>query len=410
MSSLKLSDARLAFLIEGGESAEVEFKRSLEKQLPAKIGKSVCAFANDIGGSGNLGVMFIGIDDNGEPAGIDIDDRMLLTLADMSGDGNIVPPPTLLVDKRSYKGGKIVAVTVLPSRSPPVRYKGVIHVRHGPRLDVANAHEETLLNERRRHGDCPFDVLPIPDTGIGDIDRKKFEDEYLPAAVSRETLLANDRSFAERLTATKMMDAVDGGRATVLGLLVLGIRPRDFIPGAYVQFLRIAGGELSDEIVDEMAIDGTITDILGQLDIKLRAHNHQRVDIVSGPRERRTQTYPIAALQQLVYNALMHRTYEGTNAPVRVVWFDGRIEILSPGGPFGIVTKENFSQPGIVDYRNPGLAEAMKALGYVQRFGIGIKTARKLLADSGHPDIEFTVESTHLLATVREAARPEQTK
>ena len=52
-----------------------------------------------------------------------------------------------------------------------------------------------------------------------------------------------------------------------------------------------------------------------------------------------------------------------------------RIEILSPGGPFGQVTVENFGQPGIVDYRNPNLAEAMRVLGLVQRFGVGIAIA-----------------------------------
>jgi ATP-dependent DNA helicase RecG len=73
----------------------------------------------------------------------------------------------------------------------------------------------------------------------------------------------------------------------------------------------------------------------------------------------------------------MHRSYEATNAPVRVYWFDDRIEIHNPGGPFGSVTVENFGQPGITDYRNPNLAEALRALGYVQRFGAGIAIARK---------------------------------
>ena len=66
----------------------------------------------------------------------------------------------------------------------------------------------------------------------------------------------------------------------------------------------------------------------------------------------------------------MHRTYESTNAPVRVSWFSDRIEILSPGGPFGAVTADTFGQHGITDYRNPNLA--MRTLGFVQRFGVGI--------------------------------------
>ena len=97
----------------------------------------------------------------------------------------------------------------------------------------------------------------------------------------------------------------------------------------------------------------------------------------------------------------MHRTYEGTNAPVRIYWFSDRIEIQNPGGPFGQVNRQNFGRSGVTDYRNPHLAEAMKNLGYVQRFGIGIQLARSELQKNGNPPLEFAVEDTHLLATVR---------
>jgi ATP-dependent DNA helicase RecG len=107
------------------------------------------------------------------------------------------------------------------------------------------------------------------------------------------------------------------------------------------------------------------------------------------------------ALQQLYRNAVLHRAYEGTTAPVRIYWFKDRIEIFNPGGAFGQVTKANFGNPGITDYRNPHLAEAMKVLGYVQRFGVGILIARQELAKNGNPPPDFQVESTNILVTVR---------
>ena len=97
----------------------------------------------------------------------------------------------------------------------------------------------------------------------------------------------------------------------------------------------------------------------------------------------------------------MHRSYEGTNSPSRVYWFNDRIEIHSPGGAFGVVTRENFGQPGITDYRNPNLAEAMKVLGFVQKFGVGIVTAQKALKDNGNPLAEFQVDASVVLATLR---------
>ena len=249
-----------------------------------------------------------------------------------------------------------------PSDSPPVRYRGTIQIRIGPRRGIATAQDERILNEKRRSGDIPFDLHPIPTSGISDLNLAQFENEYLPQVVAADILEANERASEERLAATKMIAAVDEPTATVLGILVLGKNPQDFLLGAYLQFLRIDGSELTDNILDSEEIGGTIPDLLRRLDDKLAAHNRTAVDFTTSVVEHRTELYPIQALQQITRNAVMHRTYEATNAPIRVSWFNDRIEVLSPGGVFGVVTVENFGQPGLTDYRNPNLAEAMKYL------------------------------------------------
>ena len=404
--ALSLNDATLKQLIARAESTRVEFKERLAGNAADRLREAVCAFANDLPGTGLPGIAVVGLRDNGAPVGINVTDQLLHSLADMRSDGNIVPPPLILTEKRAYRGHDIAVVTVFPSDSPPVRCRGAIHVRNGPRRGIATAQEERVLNERRRHGDRPFDIAPVPNTGIFDLDRSRFEHVYLPNAVDRELLRASDRTLQERLAATKMIASVDDTRVTILGLLVLGVRPRDFIPGAYVQFLRILGKDLSDQIVDESNVDGTIPDVFSRLDDKLRSHNRRRIDIVPHDTESRIDTYPLAALQELVRNAVIHRNYETTNAPVRITWFDDRIEIQNPGGPFGSVTTENFSRHGVTDYRNPNLAEAMRVLGYVQRFGIGIPRAQRFLREAGHPDLAFEIEPTHVLAKVRPVSGP----
>jgi ATP-dependent DNA helicase RecG len=124
---------------------------------------------------------------------------------------------------------------------------------------------------------------------------------------------------------------------------------------------------------------------------KFSAHNRRGVDIESAPTHSIIEDYPPVAFQQLLYNAVMHRTYEGTNAPIRVYWYDDRVEINSPGGPYGAVTERNFGQPGVTDYRNPNVAEALKIYGFAQRFGRGIEVARRALADNGNPPPIFDV-------------------
>lgn len=201
-----------------------------------------------------------------------------------------------------------------------------------------------------------------------------------------------------------MIESTANPIPTVIGSLVLGTRPRDILPCAYVQFLRLQGTELSTPIVDAADIDGRLGQLISRVDDKLKAHISTAVDITSGDLEKRRVDYPLAALQQLVRNAIMHRTYEATNAPVRITWFADRIEIMNPGGPFGLVTKANFGEPGVTDYRNPHLAEAMKTLGHVQRFGVGIAIARRLLADNGNPSLELEPRDTHVRVTVRRVA------
>ncbi len=395
------SDAELTRLLLDLESDLVERKESWSGDAPDKGRQAVCAFANDLPDHRQPGVLFIGARDDGTPTGLKVTDQLLQTLSDIKTDGNILPPPSITVEKRILSGAEMAVVTVQPADAPPVRYKGRIYVRIGPRRGIATAQDERILNEKRRFRDIPFDVHPIPSSSLKDLSRIYFEEEYLPHAIPSDMILANDRTYEERLASCKMIATPDSPVPTVLGLLVIGISPRDWLPGAYIQFLRIDGTELSDKIIDEMAIDGHLSQVLRRCDEKLDSHNRISVDITSHSIEERATPYPRVALQQIIRNAVMHRTYEGTNAPVRIYWFSDRIEIHSPGGPFGAVTAENFGQPGLTDYRNPNLADAMKTLGFVQRFGVGITLAQAELRKNGNPPIEFQVTNTSVLAIIR---------
>jgi ATP-dependent DNA helicase RecG len=260
--------------------------------------------------------------------------------------------------------------------------------------------DERILNEKRRYKDIPYDLHPIASAKLTDLNKVSFETDYLPKAVAPDILAENDRSYEQQLAATKMIVSADEPTPTVLGLLTIGIRPLDFLPGAYIQFLRFAGLTHADPITDATRIDGAVTDMFRRTDDKLISHNRVAIDITSGPTEIRRQLYPVAGLQQLVRNAVMHRSYEATNAPIHVNWFDDRIEIRNPGGAFGNVTRENFGQPGVLDYRNPNLAEALRVMGLVQRFGVGIQIARRELEKNGNPPPSFEVAANHVFVTV----------
>ena len=399
---MRLSDEDLEKLLLDGENFRVERKESLKKKKKNAIAEAICAYANDLAGTGEAGVVFVGVKDKEIAAsGFIPDENALQTLVGMKTDGRITPPPSLLVEERTVSGLRLAVVTTLPSISPPVRFNGRICVRVGARRGLATGQDERILNERRRHLDQPFDVRPMVGVAFDALNRRAFEDEYLPSAFAPEVIAENGRSLEERLAATKMIASADDPTPTTLGMMVLGRSPLDYLSNFYIQFLRIDGSELTDPIIDEARIDGTLAEILRRTDEKLRASIGVHIDLLAKDQEVKQATYPLAALQQLVRNAIMHRTYEATNAPVRITWFNDRIEIQNPGGPFGQVTRQNFGVPGVTDYRNPNMADAMKVLGYVQRFGVGIASARKLLADAGHPAPEFVVEDLHVLAIIR---------
>jgi ATP-dependent DNA helicase RecG len=196
---------------------------------------------------------------------------------------------------------------------------------------------------------------------------------------------------------------VEDTSPTLTGLLTLGKNPQDFIYGGYIQFLRIDGFQLGDPVVDELAALGRLTEMLKDINAKLTAHNRKAYDISQGP-HRITEDYPLVAVHQLLYNAVQHRNYEGTNAPVRAYWYNDRIEITSPGGPYGEVSVENFGKPGFVDYRNPNLTVIMKNLGLIQRFGQGINTAREAMRQNGNPPIAFDATGGMVRCALRKKA------
>lgn len=367
------------------EGLHVEFKRSPSDR--SGIRRTVCAFANDLAKSNKPGVLFVGLEDDGSCAGLSVDDRMLRDLANLRDEGSILPRPSVDVRRLVVDGCELVALIVQPGAYPPFRYDGRVWVRIGSTNRQATPEEETRLAERRRASDHPFDLRPVADAGLGDLDLDRFRREYLPAAITPDILEANCRSIDQQLEGLRFTTR---GQPNGAAILIFGRDPLRWVPGAWVQFLRIEGSDLGDPVKDDKRLDGTLPDVARALDEIFRAHITIAVHIDAESRETRLPDYPLAALQQLARNALIHRDYEASRAPVRIYWFEDRIEITNPGGLYGQVTAANFGT--VTDYRNPQIAEAMRVLGFVQRFGYGIPLARRELERNGNPPPEFRLD------------------
>lgn len=391
-----LTDEEIKALLTDIEADNVE--RTVSTEDTAKFCKAICAFANDLPNHGKPGYLLVGAkDETGKIAGIEITDQLLQDLASHRDSGQIVPLPSLIVQKRSFPEGDIAVVEVQPSDMPPVRYRGRVWVRVGPRQGIANEQDERILIERRIHSTKTFDMQLCIGCGQDQIVYSLFHD-YRIAALAPETIEENNRDILQQMAALGLWD-VQNQCVTNAGALLFSEVPQNWLPGSYIQYVRYAGAELESDILDERRFTGDLPTSLHTLDAFMQTLFPSRPVPLSALREKQVTPYPRRAIRELLMNAVMHRDYQ-SNAPIRFYWFSDRIEIQNPGGLYGAAA----DFPNQNDYRNPKIAEAMKNLAYVNQFGRGIATVQAALQKNGNQPAEFDISQvSYFLVKVLEA-------
>jgi ATP-dependent DNA helicase RecG len=390
-----MTEQELYALIAEHEADRVEFTVSTTDT--DKFAEAVCAFANDLPNHGKPGHLIIGVRDNGQFAGIQVNDALLRNLGALRDSGNIQPLPAIIVEKLGTKDGEAAVVTVQPALLPPVRYKGRICIRNGPRRGYATEHEERILIERRVSHAKTFDAQPCLGSQLADLSQPLFLIDYRLQAVAPEVIAENNRSVEYQLASLRFFD-LSHGCPTHGGILLFGLDVRAWLPGAYIQFLRVGGDSLDAEILNDQTLYGDLLSVLRELDALVDAQLTKFPAPDSTLRERSVESYPRIAVRELLMNAVMHRDYAST-APLRITWLEDRLEIQSPGGLYGEASPANF--PRQTSYRNPVVAEALKALGYVNRYGRGVLRAQAALEKNGSPAAEFQFDAGYVLATLR---------
>lgn len=390
-----IEEDELRRLLTSDETDRIE--RTVSITNTDKFAEAVTAFSNDMPGHRRPGCLLLGVADNGSLSGLRVTDELLLNLAALRSDGNIQPMPAITVNKFSLDGGDVAVVEVQPADLPPVRYKGRVYIRVGPRKGIATEQEERLLTEKRVSSARTFDAQPCLGSGLDALATDLFRFNYLPFAVAPETLAENHRELTAQMGSLRFYDS-SRQSPTNAGVLLFGKNPLEWLSGAYVQFLRVDGTSLSDEILQNKAISGDLLTVLREINSLIDILIENRPVQDSTLREKTVSTYPPIALRELIVNAILHRSYESTS-PIRFYCFTDRIEIQSPGGLYGEASPENF--PNQSSYRNPVVAEALKTLGYAEKFGRGVIRAQAELKRNGNPAADFHFDAHYVLATVR---------
>ena len=354
------------------ESEQIE--RTSATNDTRKFSQAICAFSNDLPNKCLNGYLLIGVNDNGSRSGLITTDQLLQTFGSLRSDGNILPQPIMSVQKFSYSDGDVIVLEIQPSPFPPVRYKGVTWIRVGPRKAIASEMEERILTEKRTANVSTFDIRPSLGNGLDSINKKLFLDEYLPVAINSKVLAEDTRNISEQLASLRFYSP-NYYFVTNAGLIVFGKEVERNLPGAYLQYVKFDGYSADGEILNEKKFSGNLYKILSDLDnfLEFSFIAHKPVP-VSALKEKLKYNYPIWAIRELLMNAVMHRDYE-SNTFIKFYHYVDRVEIVNPGGLYGNARPENF--PNVNDYRNPVIAEAMKVMGYVNRYNRGIARVKR---------------------------------
>ena len=379
-------------------------ERTISVNNTDKFGQAICAFANDLPNHGKPGYLIIGADDK---TGKVITDELLKNLSAIRTDGNVQPQPSMIVQKVELADGDVAVVEVQPSPFPPIRYKGQIWVRIGLRKGVANEQDEKILIEKRNSQALTFDALPCLRATLDDIDTQLFLTGYLPKAFPADVLKDDKRDIKHQMQSLGFYDT-RFDCPTNAGIIMFGNNVERFLPGAYIQYVKFKGKGKGGEVEREYKFTGNLMKVLYQLDTFVDTTiTNRRPVAVSVLREETIVDYPHWATRELLMNSICHRTYD-SNGPIQFYQYDDRIEILNHGGLYGKANADNF--PNVNDYRNTIIAEALRVLGFVNRFSRGVQRVENDLLENGNGQPEFDLSLGTAFKVIERKAHMDETE
>ena len=302
-------------LIKNPEGKTLEFKRDLSSPKP--ILKSLVAFANTAGGR-----LIIGVDDKQQITGVnhplDEEERLCNLIAD-SISPRLVPNVELVTieDKTLL----VVEVFVSGTRPHWINAEGVDNGTY-VRLGSTNrqADRELVAELHRSAEGITFDELPMPELSIDDIDLAKAQELF------KEISTLNQQS----LLTLKLLTPYQGRLVPTKGAILLFGKQRTlYFPDAWIQCGRFIGTDKSD-IFDHIQIHDFLPTAVATILQFLKKHAMRGADF-SEIQRKDVWSIPLLILREAIINALVHTDYSQSGAPIRVSFFDDRIEIENPG-------------------------------------------------------------------------------
>lgn len=367
--------SELLSIVAAGESSKVQFKREIAHN--DALAAEMVAMANTKGG-----IILIGVEDKtGKLSGIKPSPELNERIANIAS--NHVSPPIFVTteiisiairEDKKY----ILSIHVSEGINKPYKDKsGTIWVKQGAdkRKLLDNAEILKLFQSGRN---LSADEMEIFGTSIEDVDEKQFS-KYFVQEFGRSF---QDYGFnlAQALKAKRILLS---DQLTLAGLLFFSKAPQQFKPAFTIKVVSFFGNDIGSNSYRSKPkdLEGTIPELFNKaIDfIMSNIHHLQSGDSFNSPGKPEISRL---ALEEVIQNALIHRDYL-KNAPVRILIFDNRLEIISPGKlPNGLTVEDiKFGNPYIRN--NLLVAFSIRTMPF-SGLGSGIRRAL-----NEQPDIEF---------------------
>ncbi|MCD8296388.1 MAG: putative DNA binding domain-containing protein [Prevotella sp.] len=359
-----------------GETSRLQFKR--ERGNGNALAAEFVAFANSKGGTVLFGVE----DKKGTIAGLRYEDVQELSQF-VANIANEMVHPTVYIQTETLKleGRIVLAVHIEEGTDKPYKDAGGnIWVKQGADKRRVTENSEILRLFSAGKAYNP-DESAVAGTSLSDLDDKKINN-YLNHVYGKER---GDFGLPFDSLMKNLRVITPTGELTLAGLLYFGKNPQQYRPVYCIKAVAFSGNSIAGTSYrDSRDLLGTIPELFDDamhfLDVNLHHVQHGQSFNSLGVLE-----VSRIALEEIVQNALCHREYI-KQAPIRLLIFDDRIEIVSPGALPDSLTIEDIKL-GNTAQRNPLICTFCSRTMPYRGLGSGI-----IRALGQGEDIEFVNE------------------
>ena len=377
-----MNEFELRELINQGEGHHLEFKREEEKN--PDFAKTIVAFANADGGK-----ILIGVADNGEIIGVNNSDETMRRIDDIAY--NICSPPiTILQELSKFEKKQVIIITVAKGIQRPYMTGGKFYIRSSNR--VREATREEILRLFQRNESIFYDELPVGQASLSDLDMKKAEEFF----TNQINIQVTENELTHLLQNFSIINQEN--LPTVAGLLFFGKDPQKYLKEARVICSFIRGEDISIEPNDLKSIEGTIPDMIKDVERFMNLYLKEQ-HIIKDFEPELYPELPMTSIREFVVNAFAHRDYT-INAPIRIIIFTDRIEIHSPGALPNTVTVEKIKVGGAHVLRNSTIYNLLSKFQFVTDLGSGIRRACELIKNKINKEVDFNVTDNEFIVKI----------